>query len=261
MITLPYNIVCGYWDGKEFEGLNVSPKRTATKFEIEFYLKDGLSTFCDDKEYAIKKYHIQIAKPGQVRYSYLPFKTIYLKFSAKNDIAEMLLNATEYFLSSHPEKIIDKLNEIILLNEKADNQLLLQSRMLSFINLILYDSEIPKLQSGQNYEIISKAKRFIEANCKDSITLKDIAKSVNLSPIYFHNIFTAAVGKTPHEFLINCRIEKAKKQLWISDIPLDVVAENCGFGCQQYFNKIFKKQTGITPGKYRKDIQQNYLED
>lgn len=259
MLTLPYNIICGHYDCSEFGDLRVSPKRKVVKFEIEFYLEDGLSTFTDGKEYIIKKHHIKIAKPNQERYSLLPFKTMYLKFSADGLLAEMLLNAPEYFSSSHPEKIIENLNEIILLNENANNELLLQSRLLSFINLVLYDSQIPKIQSGENYEIISKAKRYIEVNHKAPINLKDIADAVNLSPIYFHNIFTSACGISPHNYLINCRIAEAKKQLWDSKIPLNMVAENCGFGCQQYFNKIFKKQTGTTPGKYRKEFQQNYL--
>lgn len=261
MINLPYNITCGYCDCSEFGSLSVSPKRKTVKFEIEFYLEDGKSTFTDGKEYLIKKHYIQIAKPNQIRYSNLPFKTMYLKFSVSGEIADRLTNAPEYFRSSHPEKIMEKLDEIIVLNENRSNDLLLYSRLLSFLNLVLYDSEIPNSQSGKNYEIISKAKRFIENNYKNSISLKDIANSVNLSHIYFHNIFTFACGISPHDYLIECRITEAKKQLWNCDISLDYIAQNCGFGCAQYFNKIFKKYTGITPGKYRKEIQRNYLED
>ena len=261
MITLPYNITCGYFDCGKFNGLPVSPKRKSVKYEIEFYLEDGKTTFTDGREYLIKKNYIQIAKPNQVRYSFLPFKTLYLKFNVEGEIAELLDNAPEYFLSSHPEKIIEKLNEIILLNESGSNELLLQSRLLSFFNLILYDSEIPNLQGGTNYEIVSKAKRYIEGHYFEQITLKDIADSAHLSPIYFHNIFSSACGMSPHEYLISCRIAEAKKLLWDSNIPLSIVGENCGFGCQQYFNKIFKKETGTTPGKYRKEIGQKYLAD
>lgn len=261
MISLPYNIVCGYCDCSEFGELRVSPKRVVTKFEVEFYLEDGLFTFADDKKYEIKKHHIQIAKPNQIRYSHLPFKTMFLKFCVDGEIAKKLQNAPDFFCSSHPEKTITKLREIILLNERSDNELLLQSRLLSFLNLILHDSEIPKLQSGQSYEIIANSKRYIEANYKSSINLKDIANSVNLSPIYFHNLFKSACGITPHDYLTDCRITEAKKQLWDSDINLDFIAQNCGFGCAQYFSRIFKKVTGITPGKYRKEIGQNYWED
>ena len=85
--------------------------------------------------------------------------------------------------------------------------------------------------------------------------------AANLSPIYFHNIFTNACGVSPHDYLIDCRITEAKKQLWDSDKNLDFIAQNCGLGCAQYFSRIFKKITGITPGKYRKEVQKNYLED
>ena len=53
-------------------------------------------------------------------------------------------------------------------------------------------------------------------------------------------------------------IENAKKLLWNSDIPICEVAEKSGFGCQQYLNKVFKKETGMTPVSYRKAFQQNY---
>ena len=261
MLTLPYDITCGYYDCSEFGELKVSPKRRAVKYEIEFFLEDGLSTYADGNAYTIKKHHIQIATPGQVRYSHLPFKTMYLKFLTEGALAERLTKAPAYFSSSHPEKMIELLNEIILLNESKNNELLLQSRILSFLNLVLSDATIPKLQSGENYEIITKAKRYIEDNYHRGISLQDIACAVNLSPIYFHNIFTAVTGVSPHNYLIRCRITEAKKQLWNTNIPLGVVEKNSGFGCQQYFSRIFKKETGTTPGKYRKEFQQNYLQE
>ena len=99
---------------------------------------------------------------------------------------------------------------------------------------------------------------FIENHFDSQIKLKDIADSVHLSEIYFHNIFTEGTGITPHEYLISCRIKNAKRLLWNSKIPVKEVAERSGFGCQQYLNKVFKKKTGMTPGSYRKSIQQNY---
>lgn len=260
MLTLPYDIVCGYFDCSEFEGMNLSPARTTAKFEIEFYLEDANSTFADGREYLIKKGYIQIAKPNQVRYSQLPFKTMYLKFCAENELADMLKAIPEYFCSSHYDRTQQKLQEIILLSEKSADKLLLQSRILSFIDLIIKDSKIPQTHSGSGYEIISRAKRFIEANYQNNIKLSDIAKSVNLSPIYFHNVFTSAYGASPHSYLIECRISEAKKLLWNTSVPLTQIAETCVFGCQQYFNKLFKQHTGVSPGKYRKEFQQSYID-
>lgn len=257
MLSLPENITCGYFDCSEFGALEVSPKRKVAKYEIEFYLDDGRTTTCDEKTYEIKKDYIQIAKPGQVRYSELPFRTAYIKFNADGEIAEKLNRIPEYFHNSHPQRIYNKIDEIILLNE-GENKLLLYSRLLSLLNLVFFDAEIPTGRNGKNYEVIVKAKRYIEKHFDTQIKLKDIADSVYLSEIYFHNIFTEFVGISPHQYLIDCRIENAKKLLWNTNIPISEVAEKSGFGCQQYLNKVFKNETGMTPGYYRKAFQENY---
>ncbi len=250
--------MCGYCDCSEFGSLAVSPKRKVSKYEIEFYLENGKTTTTDDHTYTIKKHYVQIAKPGQVRYSVLPFRTAFLKFNATGIIAEKLNNANEYFCSSHPDLMYSMLKDIILLNE-YDNSLLLHSKILSLLDLVLSDSKKLTSVNRKNYQIVSDAKEYIKTNFNTSINLEDIAHSIHLSPIYFHNIFSEATGISPHKYLINCRIDNAKKLLWDSEIPISVVAEKTGFGSQQYFNKIFKKETGITPATYRKNCQLNYI--
>lgn len=257
MLNLPTHISCGYFDCSEFGELSESPKRTVSQYEIEFYLEDGKTTTTDDRIYPILKDYIQIAKPGQIRHSQLPFKTAYLKFDASGKLAELLDCAPEYFCSSHPGQIYLKMDELILLRE-GENSLLLYSQFLSLLNLILQDAKIPSARNGKNYETIASAKRYIEHHFSEPITLTDIAEYVHLSKIYFQNIFKESVGITPHQYLINCRIENAKKLLWNSNISMTDVAEKSGFGCQQYLNKVFKKETGMTPVSYRKSFQQNY---
>jgi len=257
MLTLPQNISCGYFDCSDFGSITVSPKRTVTKFELEFYLEDGKTTTTDNRTYQIKKDYIQIAKPGQIRYSELPFRTAYIKFDADGDLAEKLMNIPEYFCNSHPQRIYNKIDEIILLNE-GDNEYLLYSRLLSLLNAVFYDAEIPTSRNSEYHETVMEAKRYIENNFNTQIKLKDIADSVHLSEIYFHSIFKEAVGKSPHQYLIDCRIENAKKLLWNVNVPISLVAEKSGFGCQQYLNKVFKKETGMTPNEYRKGFQDNY---
>lgn len=257
MLHLPQQISCGYFDCSEFGELSESPKRTVTQYEIEFYLNDAKTTTTDDRIFSILKDHILIAKPGQIRHSQLPFQTAYLKFDATGELAQLLDAAPEYFLSSHPSQIYLKMDELILLHEK-ENKLMLYSCFLSLINLILHDANIPSTRNGKNYETIASAKWYIEYHFAEPITLTDIAESVHLSKIYFQNIFKESVGITPHQYLINCRIENAKKLLWNSNIPMTDVAERSGFGCQQYLNKVFKKETGMTPVSYRKSFQKNY---
>ena len=121
------------------------------------------------------------------------------------------------------------------------------------------DATIPSAQKNVNYDVATHAEHYINEHYREPIYLKDIAASVSLSTTYFHNIFTATCGITPHAYLTEKRIVAAKKLLGDASISISDIADRCGFGCQQYFNDVFKRETGMAPGKYRKNFQQNYL--
>lgn len=260
MINLPDEIKCGYFDCSfEFGTRLTSPKRVVEKIEIEFYLKDAKYTYVDGKEYKIMADSIQIAKPGQERYSCLPFRSAYVKFFADGELAQKLLHTPDFFQNNHPKEIYTKIDEMILFSEN-NNEMLLYSSFLSLINLVLLDAGINKQFFSKNRESIVLAKEYIETNFDSKVSLMDIANHVHLSKIYFRNIFTEVVGISPHQYLINCRINNAKKMLWDSSIPIGIIAEKCGFGCQQYLNKVFKTETGASPTEYRREAQNGYFE-
>lgn len=259
-MILPQNITCGYCDCSEFGMLTHSPKRTTVKFEIEYYLSDAFTTTANDQTYQIKADYIQLAKPGQVRHSKLPFTTLFLKFNAEGTLYDELMNVPEYFKVYHTYEIKELLKEIILLQETLSQySLLFYSKLLTLLQLIIEDSQISQVQRVTDYKILLDAKTFIEQHFCENIHLNNIAAAVNLSPRYFHNIFFTSCGITPHDYLTNLRIKKAKEMLWHGENSISYIAEVCGFGCQQYMNQVFKKNLSITPGQYRKSMRQNYL--
>ena len=255
MLTLPTNILCGSFDSRKFWDLEYSPKRTVQLYEIEFFTEDGFFVYADDKVFPIRKHHMQIKHPGQVCHSRLPFRTMFLKFHAEGELAERLSHAPEYFPCSAPEAAMALLQKITLLHEQGDDSLGLYEALLSFLQLVLRDAD----GHNRDPEAVVCAKTFMEANFAQGITLEDIARSVNLSPIYFHHVFSKTTGMSPHEYLTRLRINESKQRLWSSDVPISRIAEDCGFGCQQYFSRVFKKQTGMTPGQYRRTAYHNYL--
>ena len=256
---LPTEITCGYFDSTEFGERTNSPQRKVVKFEIEYYLADALDTYCDENCYPIHKDHIQIAKPGQIRWSKLPFTTMYVKFHATGILAEQLQNAPSYFQAYHTEEIIELINKLILQSEnKSGTALEYYSIFLQLLTIILHDSEISS-HGSVDYAVTAAAKRFMKEHFHEPISLSDIAASVNLSPSYFHSLFTATCTMTPHAYLISLRIDHAKRMLWDSTVSISDIASLCGFNCQQYFTKVFKQKTGTSPHQYRKSMHQRYL--
>ena len=79
-----------------------------------------------------------------------------------------------------------------------------------------------------------------------------LAAVANLSPSYFHKLFCAYFSMTPGDFVLQCRVSAAKSMLIEGSLPLDEVAEQCGFTSQSYFNYRFKQVVGMTPLQYRR---------
>ncbi len=99
-----------------------------------------------------------------------------------------------------------------------------------------------------------QAIRFIEKNYSGSISILDLAQSVNLSQYHFARIFKEDTGYTPIEFLMSYRVNQAKMLLKTTDLPISVIAAQCGFQSTSYFSTCFRKNTGATPHIFRKSL-------
>ena len=99
---------------------------------------------------------------------------------------------------------------------------------------------------------IRKVLEYIEANYMLSISTEDIARVAGVHVGHLHRIFPAETGMRIGEYLTHLRIEKAKSLLMHTDIPNSSIAMRIGISSQQYFCRMFKKETGMSPQEYRK---------
>jgi AraC-like DNA-binding protein len=95
-------------------------------------------------------------------------------------------------------------------------------------------------------------KKYIEDNFNQELTLNELANLVFVSPYHLAHVFKEEVGLPPIQYLIQCRIEEAKRLLMDSNLSVREIASIIGYENANYFNLLFKKMTGKPPGKYRK---------
>jgi len=100
-------------------------------------------------------------------------------------------------------------------------------------------------------DTIYKAVDYIKRNYQARITLEDVANHVYLNPSYFSKIFKSEMKYNFVSYVNKIRINVSKNLLLDISIPLANVSGLVGFEDQSYFTKVFKKSTGITPGKFR----------
>jgi AraC family transcriptional regulator len=73
-----------------------------------------------------------------------------------------------------------------------------------------------------------------------------------LSLAHFARAFKANTGLTPHQFVVNMRLERALELLSASDESMADIAVICGFSDQSHFCRVFRRNFGVSPGTYRR---------
>ncbi|PAU71371.1 helix-turn-helix transcriptional regulator [Vreelandella alkaliphila] len=101
--------------------------------------------------------------------------------------------------------------------------------------------------------LLRLAKEYIHAHLESDMSLDDICQAAHLSKYHFLRLFRQHYGITPHQYVINCRINAARTAL-DAGAPLNEVALRFGFADLSHFNRRFKRIYGMTPHQYQRDI-------
>ena len=102
--------------------------------------------------------------------------------------------------------------------------------------------------------LVSKITRYVHENMSQKITLADVGQHTFFSPVYCDTVFKREMGRSIIDYLLEKRIEEAKKLLIEGVEPLRRIAEAVGFHDYNYFARVFKKRTGYTPVQYRNNL-------
>ena len=100
--------------------------------------------------------------------------------------------------------------------------------------------------------LLKRLREWMEENAHRDISLSAMAKETKYSSTHLLRIFRASTGLTPHQYLIDLRIERAQRLLRKRDARLIDVAIECGFSSQAHLTSAFKARRGMTPGQYQR---------
>lgn len=100
-------------------------------------------------------------------------------------------------------------------------------------------------------EVIVKALKLIHENYAVINSIEELSRSLGISKYKFSRLFHATCGMTSMQYLTKIRMEKAMELLRQTKLNLGEIARLTGYSDENYFNKVFRKLTGISPGKFR----------
>ena len=103
-------------------------------------------------------------------------------------------------------------------------------------------------------DTIEQTKQYIIEHSHGEISLDALGKRVGLSPIYMSRMFKEKIGVNYIDFLTECRIEKAKQLMSSSNKSIKEISYEVGYHDPNYFSKVFKKLTNVSPKEFQKTM-------
>src|SRR5271165_2639054 len=105
--------------------------------------------------------------------------------------------------------------------------------------------------NGLSSERLKRVQDYIEAHLDEDLSLTALADIACLSPYHFSRSFKESIGVGPQRYVIQRRLERAKTLMRCTHEPLAQIAQEAGFADQSHLTSIFRREMGVTPGRFR----------
>lgn len=247
----------GIFDSRiKFPKVIMTEPRTVQTYELDLFTEhqQGIG-YINGEAIPLEKGTLICAKPGDLRHSKLHFKCLHVHLSTKDAALQELLDKLPSHLTvTDLSPFTDVFHKMLRLDISTfpEQRLLMQSYLNRFLYLVLEECRSSTPAATQHRRTILAAEEFIRSHLAEDLSLEALAANANLSPVYFHKLFSAHLGMTPAAFVLSCRITAAKALLKTGEMTISEISARCGFSSQSYFNYKFKEVTGETPLQYRR---------
>ncbi|MBP1577688.1 MAG: helix-turn-helix transcriptional regulator, partial [Oscillospiraceae bacterium] len=137
-------------------------------------------------------------------------------------------------------------NKLLAIEDDAARKQFAHHYLQKVIDLLIMDD------AADNEAWPQEILEFINAEYQNNITLEDASRKVGFSTYYFSRLFKQKFDKPFIEYLTQLRIQKAKTLLSSPGVSVKNVCYSVGYSDPNYFARVFKRETGMSPSKFQK---------
>ncbi len=115
-------------------------------------------------------------------------------------------------------------------------------------------ARVPAMRAATKEELfrrLTTARSIVEESLGEPLNLETIARAACLSPYHLHRLFTQVFGETPHRYAVRRRMDRARRLLTQTEMPITEICLESGFQSLGSFSTLFKKENGCSPRQYR----------
>lgn len=231
-------------------------------YMLHFILEGEGHYYIDDKHYKVKAGQCFLVEPDNLTFYKAepqnPWTYVWICFNGEI-VTELLAQC--HFKIEQPVITLSCIKSIrkIIFNMMKHHALTPANECYIHSNLYLLFAKLQEDLNANYSDIelndnfyITKAIEYIEKNTFTDLTVKHVARYLNISRSYLYALFQRELHTSPQKFLTNAKIANARELLSKSTVPIASVALSCGYKNAFAFSRAFKQATGMSPITYRK---------
>ena len=121
-----------------------------------------------------------------------------------------------------------------------------------FLGSFIYSAQYQRIKEIQKHDLIEKSILYMQEHLNNGITLKELASHCGYSVSHYSMIFKKKTSRSPIEYFLGLKIQKACQMLDFSTMRIQEIAAELAFLDQFYFSRLFRKMIGVSPLEYRR---------
>lgn len=246
------------------------------EFEILLVLSDNMKCIIGERTYDLPRntlllfnsmdlHHLTMNKKG-INHRYVVFfKPEYIQdFSTeKTNLLECFYfrpfdDPNIIYLNESQARLIEKKLEQLNYYNKATDlygkdlfvKISLCDLLLNINNIYRNVHELPENTSYSQINLMHEIINYIHKNYSEPISLDSLANCFFINKFHLSNLFKKVTGSTPYEYLLRCRLVKAKEFL-LNGVSVEDTCSLCGYNNLSHFSRSFKQFTGCSPKQYQ----------
>jgi len=238
-------------------------------FHFILFLGNAPLIRINDKEYCVKKGDLIMIQPWDGVYGvpcgmkkYSKYLHIAVKKEFFTEIAAEAAMGKQFefkrIVGNYSSHLLNLIGEFQseMMNYGEAYPLMIRSLSTLIVYQLIRDLQTEQIKStakiSQDNNYIRKAISVMEEHYQTNISINEICDLIYLSPYHFKRIFKEHTGRTPHRYLLDIRLNKAKELLSKNEKTIEEISRMCGFVNAGHFAVAFKRGTTLSPSEYRR---------
>lgn len=243
--------------------------------EIYIHVQGTCNVFIGNRTYRMNPGDVLIYNKDEIHFSTILPETVFERFVILfypeyiDFICDLSVNLFNFFYerTSYEQNLVslseDKRRELLEIlyavdqyagKDEFDRDLFAFNNCIRIFQIINEGYLHPQgnRQTQRTPRLINEIIQFINRAYAQNLTLESMARQMNISQSYLSSAFKKYVGVSPYEYLLNVRLDHAKRML-ANGASIEEACYDSGFNNYSHFIQFFKKRTGTTPYKYQKN--------